>query len=223
LLWRQRAQPSATLDKRSNCREDVTFRIDSVKTTASLAKKPSISTGADGSFCVKIGNFGVALVDRLFNNYGMNEDFETNSSGSSASRILLCDDSPVERMALAHFLRRSGYRVDEVADGASALEHLKNREVDIMLLDLQMPGVDGFDVLSYLQQNRRGLPVILLSGMPVDEIQQNIHGLPSHALPPLFLKPFDLDSLLSLVEMQLRGELDHLTDDARDPDSAAGV
>jgi CheY-like chemotaxis protein len=135
---------------------------------------------------------------------------ETNALGSSASRILLCDDSPVERMALGHFLRRSGYVVDEVGDGAAALEHLKNREVDIMLLDLQMPGVDGFHVLRHLQKNRRGLPVILLSGMPVDQIQQNIHGLPSQTLPPLFLKPVDLNSLLSVVEFELSGGLDHL-------------
>jgi CheY-like chemotaxis protein len=140
----------------------------------------------------------------------MTVDFETNMSGSSVSRILLCDDSPVERMALAHFLRRSGYWVDEVADGASALEHLKNREVDLVLLDLQMPKVDGFEVLAHLQKNRRGLPVILLSGMPVDQIQQSIHSLPSQALPPLFLKPVDPDSLVDVLEMHLRGELDEL-------------
>jgi DNA-binding response OmpR family regulator len=122
-------------------------------------------------------------------------------------------------MALGHFLRKSGYRVDEVGDGAAALEHLKNREVDLMLLDLQMPGLDGFDVLSHLQKNRRGLPVILLSGMPLDEIQQNIHGLPAHALPPLFLKPVDLESLLNVVEFELSGGLDHLQDERGGSDS----
>jgi CheY-like chemotaxis protein len=100
--------------------------------------------------------------------------------------------------------------VDEVADGAAALEHLKNHEVDIVLLDLEMPGVDGFEVLSHLQKNRRGLPVILLSGMPLDQIQHHIHDLPTHALPPLFLKPVDLESLLTLVEFELGGGLDQL-------------
>ena len=135
-------------------------------------------------------------------------DFE--ASEADASRVLLCDDSPVERMALAHFLRRAGYVVDEAGDGESALQHLKNREVDIILLDLHMPGIDGFDVLTYLQKHRRGLPVILLSGMPVDQIQQNIHGLPSQELPPLFLKPIDLSSLLQVLTLQLSGGLDNL-------------
>ena len=122
-------------------------------------------------------------------------------------RILLCDDSPVERMALAHYLRRAGYEVDEAGDGESAIRQLQNREVDAVLLDLQMPGVSGFEVLSYLQKHRKSLPVILLSGMPLDQIQQEIHGLPAHALPPLFLKPVDLDQLIEVLELQLRGEL----------------
>jgi CheY-like chemotaxis protein len=129
------------------------------------------------------------------------------TSPATAKRVLLCDDSPVERMALGHYLRRRGYLVDEVADGRSAIEHLKNREVDLLLLDLQMPGMDGFDVLSYLQLHRRGLSVVLLSGLPVDQIQQQMHGLPDRQLPPLFLKPVDLDRLLQVLELQLAGEL----------------
>src|SRR2546430_11825104 len=81
-----------------------------------------------------------------------------------APRLLLVDDSPVERMALAHYLRRQGYNVDEAGDGQSALDHLKNQEVNAILLDLQMPGgMDGFDVLKYLQQHRHALTVVLLS------------------------------------------------------------
>ena len=49
---------------------------------------------------------------------------------ASGPRILLCDDSPVERMALAHYLRRYGYDVDEAGDGESAINHLKNRQIE---------------------------------------------------------------------------------------------
>ncbi len=145
-------------------------------------------------------------------NVAMYVDREPRSPSAAGRRILVCDDSPVERMALAHFLRRAGYRVDEVEDGASALEHLKNREVDLVMLDLEMPGLDGFDVLRHLQNNRRGLPVILLTGMTVEKIQPQISALPAHALPPMFLKPVDPNSLLDVVEMQLSGELDDVAD-----------
>jgi len=85
--------------------------------------------------------------------------------------LLLCDDSPVERLALGHYLRTSGFQVDEAGDGSTALQFLKNRNFDLLLLDLQMPGLSGFDVLNYVYEHRRALPVILLSGMPPDEIQ----------------------------------------------------
>jgi CheY-like chemotaxis protein len=131
-------------------------------------------------------------------------------SGSApvhASRLLLCDDSPVERLALAHVLRGAGYKVDEAGDGASSLHCLKHLNVDLILLDLNMPEVDGFGVLAYLQRHRPGLPVILLSGMPLDQIQHKMHALPSPELPPLFIKPVDLEQLMQVIEMQLTGEM----------------
>jgi DNA-binding response OmpR family regulator len=70
-----------------------------------------------------------------------------------------------------------------------------------------MPGKDGFHVLKYVQKHRPGLPVILLSGMPVDDIEDKIHLLPSRELPPLMLKPVDAIQLLELIDMELSGEL----------------
>jgi CheY-like chemotaxis protein len=122
-------------------------------------------------------------------------------------KLLLCDDSPIERLALAHYLRAAGYSVDEAADGGSALQYLKHREVDLLLLDLEMPDVDGFDVLNYVQEHRRALPVILLSGMPPDEIQDKMDHLRKPELPPLFMKPVDPQQLIELVEMQLSGQM----------------
>jgi two-component system sensor histidine kinase RpfC len=136
-------------------------------------------------------------------------------------RLLLCDDSPVERLALAHCLRRAHYEVDEAADGQSALHHLKHRPVDLLVLDLHMPGLDGFDVLRYLQEHRPGLPVILLSGMPVDQIQHRMHELKKHELPTLLIKPIDVGQFLDLVEMQFAGDLpdaSEIADSTQKPD-----
>lgn len=110
-------------------------------------------------------------------------------------------------MALAHLLRKQGYAVDEAGDGESALLHLKHREIDLILLDLNMPDVDGFDVLGYLQEHRQGLPVILLSGMRPDQIQHKMHRLPRHELPPLMIKPIDPDQLMQVLELKLSGQL----------------
>src|SRR6478735_10432045 len=144
------------------------------------------------------------------------DDFTSPDLSPRAARVLLCDDSPVERLALGHYLRRAGYQVDEAADGSAALLHLKNRQVDIILLDLHMPECDGFGVLSYIQEHRRSLPVILLSGMNPDDIQHRMHNLKSHELPPLFIKPIDPQSLLDVMELQLAGQMPTF-EDAPDP------
>jgi putative two-component system response regulator len=120
-------------------------------------------------------------------------------------RLLVVDDATVERLALAHYLRKNGYDVTEAEDGNSAVLHLKNTQVDLLLLDLNMPQGDGFSVLNYLQAHRRSLPVILLSGMPVDEIQHKMHRLREQELPPLLLKPVDPEQLIQVVELQLGG------------------
>jgi DNA-binding response OmpR family regulator len=138
-----------------------------------------------------------------------NEDIARNERASDERswRLIVCDDSPVERLALSHFLRGHGFGVDESADGESAIQLVQLRPVDLLILDLQMPGKDGLSVLTYLQKNRPGLPVILLSGMPIEEIQDKIHMLPSRELPPLMLKPVDSDQLLELIDLELSGEM----------------
>ncbi len=125
----------------------------------------------------------------------------------STPRILLADDSPIERLALAHYLRGNGYEVDEAADGDAAILQLKHRQIDLMLLDLNMPDVDGFEVLKYVQEHRRALPIILLSGMPAHKIQHKMNRLPTRELPPLLIKPIDPEQLLGIVELQLSGQL----------------
>jgi DNA-binding response OmpR family regulator len=122
-------------------------------------------------------------------------------------RILLADDADTERAALSMYLRTHGYDVTEARNGEFTIAYLQNHEIDVLLLDLNMPVVDGFDVLTYLQKHRRGLPVILLSGMPVNEIQQHMHGLPERELPPLMIKPVEPEQLIEVLELQLQGGL----------------
>jgi len=121
--------------------------------------------------------------------------------------LLVADDSPLQRHALCQFLRQSGYSVAEAGDGNAVVRHLQECPVDLLLLDLNMPGGDGFEVLQYLQEHRRSLPVILLSGMQLDQIQHQMHRLSKQELPTLLLKPVDPQQLLQVVEMQLSGEI----------------
>jgi CheY-like chemotaxis protein len=130
------------------------------------------------------------------------------SDGPAADfRLLVCDDSAAERTALAEILRRRGYHVDEAADGAAALVFLRNPIHDLLLLDLQMPNVDGFDVLAYCQNHCPDLPVVVLSGLPPDDIGDGLDRLPIPELPPLLQKPIDSRQLFQVIELKLAGEL----------------
>jgi CheY-like chemotaxis protein len=122
-------------------------------------------------------------------------------------RLLVCDDSPMERLALCQFLVQLGYHVEDVSDGKAAIAHIKQKRVDLVLLDLNMAGGDGFAVLRYLQEHHAALPAIILSGMSIDEIQGKMQTLPKRVLPPLFIKPVDPRQLAQIVELQLSGDL----------------
>lgn len=135
---------------------------------------------------------------------------------ASVRPILVCDDSPIERAAIVTLLTEHGFDVCQAAGGDEALQILKTREIALILLDLHMPKVNGFDVLRYTQQHRQGLPTIVLSGMPVDDIQPEIHGLPLRQLPPLLLKPIDFEQLIQLIYLQLSGQMPSL--DSAEPE-----
>ena len=134
---------------------------------------------------------------------------DVGGEGTTSGRLLLCDDSGTERLALARILRDNGYEVDEAADGSAALLVLRGnrRPYDLLLLDLQMPEVDGFDVLAWLQRHRPELPVVLMSGLGPNQIGEGIARLPGAELPPLMLKPIDTEQLLQVIEMKIAGEL----------------
>lgn len=133
------------------------------------------------------------------------------AGSTSAYRVLVCDDSPVERRALAVYLRSAGFDVDEAGDGGDAVRALKSQRVDLLLLDLQMPNEDGFAVLNYVHEHRQALPVILLTGLPPEQIQGRMETLKRRELPPLFMKPVNPDQLLQVVELQLSGEMPQIS------------
>lgn len=87
------------------------------------------------------------------------------------TRILLVDDHTIFREGLKRLLaEQAGYHViAEASDGAEMLRRLRNDEFDVMLLDINMPGRSGLDMLPSIRAERPGLPVIVLSMYPTDQ------------------------------------------------------
>ncbi|OQA32540.1 MAG: Blue-light-activated protein [Acidobacteria bacterium ADurb.Bin340] len=87
------------------------------------------------------------------------------AQGSVPRRILLVDDDDLVRQSLAGLLASGGHRVETAPDGASALRHLESGgAIDLVVLDLNMKGLDGAETLARLRRLRPELPVLLVSG-----------------------------------------------------------
>jgi adenylate cyclase len=131
------------------------------------------------------------------------------AAGASAfpSRLLVADDSAQSREMLTRFLTREGHRVSAAADGAEALRMAREEEFDLILLDIQMPGMNGFEVLHALRAagTLTGTPVILISGMDDDTCAVRGIGLGADDFLP---RPVNLKLLRARVNSSL--ERQHL-------------
>lgn len=116
-------------------------------------------------------------------------------------RILITEDDAALGEALKFSLTQAGYAVDWVHNGALADEALRSTVFDLLILDLGLPQIDGYDVLKRLRRHDANIPVLILSGResPVDKV----HGLDLGA-DDYLVKPFSLDELQARVRALLR-------------------
>jgi PAS domain S-box-containing protein len=106
--------------------------------------------------------------------------------------ILLADDSPDNRLLITAYLKKSGYVLDEVEDGQAALDHFMTRAYDVVLMDIQMPVLDGYSSVRKIRQweaaNGRGrTPIIALSAAALEaDVRRAIEvGCDMHVSKPV--------------------------------------
>jgi OmpR family response regulator RpaB len=107
--------------------------------------------------------------------------------------ILVVDDEPVARQSLTDILKLEGYIVSAVANGQAAVEHVRTHAVDLMIVDLKMPGMDGLEVIQVVNQTSPETEIILLTAhgsmdSAVQALRLRIHDyLSKPASPPQIL------------------------------------
>src|SRR6267142_3370413 len=109
--------------------------------------------------------------------------------------ILICDDDQGMRDTLTAILKRD-YRILTVSSGESALTILKQEDVDLVLLDVRLPGISGFEVLRIVKENYALVEVIMISA--INEIETAVQAM-KHGAYHYITKDFDYDELRSLV------------------------
>ena len=111
-------------------------------------------------------------------------------------RLLIAEDDPGLRSVLERGLQRAGYVVDAVADGERALRYLRAYEYEVAVLDWQMPGTSGMDVLRALRRRGSQLPVLMLTAR--DTTADRVEGLDAGA-DDYLVKPFQFVELLARI------------------------
>jgi putative two-component system response regulator len=130
--------------------------------------------------------------------------------------ILVVEDDPTVRSLLTRLLRSRGHRVDAVGDGEAALEAVEKRRPDLVLLDVGLPGADGFEMCRAFKNypGMRLTPVVLMTGM--SDGRARLRGIEAGA-DDFLAKPFDSSELGARVDSLVR--LKRYTDDLESADS----
>ncbi len=117
-------------------------------------------------------------------------------------RILLVDDNTIVRDMLVDLVGSLGYHVDAAAGGEEALDLFDRGRYGLVLTDLVMPGMSGWQVLAALRQRDPHIPVVIVTGSP-------IVGDPRAAQPGVAVlkKPVDVTALDSMIKQMLRARL----------------
>jgi two-component system alkaline phosphatase synthesis response regulator PhoP len=116
-------------------------------------------------------------------------------------KVFLVEDEPGLVMTLTDRLRSEGYQVEHSADGVSALERASKESFDVILLDVMLPGANGFDVCRDLRNKGVVTPIIMLTAR--GQVADKVVGLKLGA-DDYLAKPFDMMELVARIEAQIR-------------------
>lgn len=121
---------------------------------------------------------------------------------SGAPKVLVVDDSLSARRSLAEFMQDTGYRVVTARDGVEAIEQIEASAPDILLVDMEMPRMNGLELTSYIRANQatRKLPVIMITSRATEKhrVEADRAGVNDY-----LVKPYSEDEVLDKVEAQL--------------------
>ena len=132
----------------------------------------------------------------LQNDIDMLFGFTADAEKTEACRVLIADDSDFLRMMVNQILSAKQYTVLEAKDGAECMDILAKESADILILDIHMPVMDGFEVLTKVRERYPKLPVVMLTVACDAESVQKARELGATSY---MMKPFSADVLLEHV------------------------
>jgi len=117
-------------------------------------------------------------------------------------RVLIVDDEPFVRQLVRDTLEKKGFTTGIAADGEEALALLDEEDFGVVLTDVVMPGMDGFELLKRIKKRHPGTKVVILTGYAR---QQQISEFYLHGADEYLAKPFQVHELIGVLERLVAG------------------
>lgn len=123
--------------------------------------------------------------------------------GPSGPSLLVVDDAKINRVVLFHRLKQAGYVVELASCGDEAIKRLQETHVDLVLLDIMMPHMNGLELLTLLRETwpRHELPIIMLTSSAEND---SVAVALASGANDYILKPFDFSDIHERIQAQLR-------------------
>ena len=115
----------------------------------------------------------------------------------NSKTILIVDDDPAISLIFEFILQQAGYQTQTAFNGQDALRIVNSVAVDMVFLDLKMPGMSGLEVYNEIQTIKPGLLVIFMTGYSVDNFLKEAFNMGAYAI---IYKPFDVEEVLAIIE-----------------------
>ncbi len=126
---------------------------------------------------------------------------ESRTTGGIVARVLIVEDDPIIRQTVDYALRRAGFDTLTAADGVEGLQLALEQVPDLVLLDLMLPGIDGYAFAEQLRRKDRDVAIIMVTAL--DQERDKVRGLDAGA-DDYITKPFSMEELLARVRANLR-------------------
>jgi len=121
--------------------------------------------------------------------------------GEVKKNILVADDDKFFRDLLRGVLQKEGYSVQTVESGVSAIREILKEKFQVLILDIYMAGIDGFETISILKRIDSHLPIIVITGNNSLQIEKKIRA---KGIFYYLVKPFDMKEMKEVVKLALK-------------------
>ena len=122
------------------------------------------------------------------------------------ARVLVVDDEPAIRALVTKIVERAGFTVDSARDGAEAIDKLEALHYCVLVVDLMMPNVDGYELIDYVRRRGGRKPAIIVISAGDSAALRQLDGSMVHSI---LRKPFDIDVLGDLITAAARTMAEH--------------